>query len=213
MVVIVRGESRHASMGSLSVAWVTETGPRVENQDRAAVHIGSDGSWLVAVADGMGGQPRGREAAIVAIRGLPRRMSTPVELKDGFAAANDQVARLTPGHLRYTMSDFHLCPAATLCAAAWTPTGGVLVGYAGDTLPVVLWNDDGSPADTPLGPMMAIMAWREGDIESMIDDALRDGPAIVGEIAAEVAEERGLPRDWLKQLGHILVEPPADDQA
>ena len=38
--------------------------------------------------------------------------------------------------------------------------------------------------------IVVIMAWREGDTTSAIDAALRDGPAIVGEIAAEVAEER-----------------------
>ena len=131
----VSSEGRHASAGAVSVAWSSDVGPRDENQDRAVAHVGSDGSWMVAVADGMGGPPRGREAAIGAIRGLPRRISTPEELNDGFAAANDQVARLTPAHLRFTMSDFHLCPAATLCAAAWTPEGGLLVGYAGDTVP------------------------------------------------------------------------------
>lgn len=103
----------------MSVAWLTEIGPSVENQDRAAVHIGSDGSWLVAVADGMGGQPEGREAAIAAIRGLPRRTSGPEELHDGFAAA-------------------------------WTPDDGLLVGYAGDTLPV-LWHNDGDRHGRTLG--------------------------------------------------------------
>ena len=70
---------------------------------------------------------------------------------------------------------------------------------------------DASPADYALGPMMVVMAWREGDTASTIDDALRDGPANVGEIAAEVADARGLPRDWLKQLGHVLAEPPPAD--
>ena len=60
---------------------------------------------------------------------------------------------------------------------------------------------------------MAITTWRQGDTSFTIDDALRNGPEIVGEIAAEIARERGLPEGWLKQLGHILVEPPADDQA
>ena len=41
-----------------------------------------------------------------------------------------------------------------------------------------------SPEDYALGPMMVVMAWREGDIESTIDDAPRDGPRIVGELAA-----------------------------
>ena len=72
-------------------------------------------------------------------------------MHNGFGAANDQVAALTPGHLRFTMSDFHLCPAATLCAAAWTPGGGLLVGYAGDTVPVLLWNDDGDWHGRALG--------------------------------------------------------------
>ena len=144
-------EGRHASAGAVSVAWSSDVGPRDENQDRAVAHIGSDGSWMVAVADGMGGPPRGREAAIAAIRGLPRRISSAVELYDGFGAANDLVAALTPARLRHTMSDFHLCPAATLCAAAWTPGGGLLVGYAGDTLPVLLWHDDGDWHGRALG--------------------------------------------------------------
>ena len=59
---------------------------------------------------------------------------------------------------------------------------------------------------------MAITTWRQGDTSSTIDDALWDGPEIVGETAAEIARERGLPEDWLKQLGR-LVEPsrPEDD--
>ena len=95
--------------------------------------------WSLSRMGWAGSPPRGREAAIAAIRGLPRRISTPEELHDGFASANDQVAGLTPGHLRFTMSDFHLCPAATLCAAAWTPTGGLLVGYAVAFFGVAFW--------------------------------------------------------------------------
>ena len=71
-------------------------------------------------------------------------------------------------------------------------------------------NDAGSPEDAALGRMMAVMAWQEGDTTSTIDDALRDEPKIVGEIAAEIADERGLPRDWLAQLGR-LAEPPDED--
>ncbi|WP_423918574.1 hypothetical protein [Candidatus Poriferisodalis sp.] len=56
--------------------------------------------------------------------------------------------------------------------------------------------------------MTVIMAWREGDTTSTIDDVLRDEPAIVGEIAAEVAAERGLPPDWLSRIGEVLAPPP-----
>lgn len=72
-------------------------------------------------------------------------------------------------------------------------------------------DDEISPEDLALGPMMEVMVWREGDTTSTIDDALRDGPGVVGEIAAEIAAERGLPADWLSQLGR-LVEQPAPDE-
>ena len=72
--------------------------------------------------------------------------------------------------------------------------------------------NDASPEDDARGPMMAIMAWREGDTTSAVDSALWDGPEIVGEIAAEIAAERGLPRDWLTQIGR-LVEPPVEDDS
>lgn len=42
---------------------------------------------------------------------------------------------------------------------------------------------------------MVIMAWQAGDTTSTIDDVLRDGPRIVAEIAAEIAERRGVPAD------------------
>lgn len=73
-------------------------------------------------------------------------------------------------------------------------------------------DEDISPEHYALGPGMVIMAWCEGDTESTIDDALRDGPGIVGEIAAEIAAERGLPADWLAQLGR-LAEPPPEDES
>ena len=61
-----------------------------------------------------------------------------------------------------------------------------------------------------LGPVTVIMAWRQGDTTSTIDDGMRDGPRIVGEIAAEIAAERGLPRDWLTQIGKVLASSPRD---
>ncbi len=120
-------------------------------QDRALAHIGSDGSWVVAVADGMGGQPRGREAAIAAIRGLPPRIGSADEMHDGFRTADKEVAKLTPAHLQFAFSSTHMCPAATLCAAAWTPEGGLVVGYAGDTMAALLWRVDESWTGRALG--------------------------------------------------------------
>ena len=59
---------------------------------------------------------------------------------------------------------------------------------------------DPSPEDAALGPVTVIMAWRQGDTTSTIDDALRDGPKVVGELAVEIAHERGLPDHWLSRL-------------
>ena len=58
--------------------------------------------------------------------------------------------------------------------------------------------DDLTPEDNALGPTTVGMASRQGSTTSTIDDALRDGPKIVGAIAPEIAAECGLPRGWLK---------------
>ena len=47
----------------------------------------------------------------------------------------------------------------------------------------------------------AVMIHRDGDTEATIDEALEEGPEIVGEMAAEIADERGSPGDWLPRLG------------
>ena len=126
----------------MGVAWLSELGPREENQDRARCHLGDDGAWLVAVADGFGGHPRGRDAARAAIKALPRRIDTAGEMFEAFKTANAAVAELAPRRLQCSRREAHRCPASTLCVAAWTASGGLLVGIAGDTRPVLLWRDD-----------------------------------------------------------------------
>ena len=49
--------------------------------------------------------------------------------------------------------------------------------------------------------MTAVMVHRDGDTAATIDQALEDGPEVVGELAAEIASELGLPEDWLNRLG------------
>ena len=138
----VASEGRHLSAGAVSVAWLTDMGPREENQDRARCRLEADGSWLEGLADGLGGHPRGRDAARAAIKSLPRRISTSDEMLEAFKTANGAVAELAPRRLQCSRREAHRCPASTLCAAAWTPSGGLLVGIAGDTRPVLLWRDD-----------------------------------------------------------------------
>ncbi len=135
---------RTESAGEVSVAWLTDVGPRDDNQDRAVARLHDDGAWLIGVADGLGGHPRGAEAAQAAISGLPPRIAGSGELYDAFRAAHHRVFELAPEQARHRFGLIDQCPATTLCVAAWTPAGGLLIGHAGDTLPVLLWRDDQS---------------------------------------------------------------------
>ena len=129
---------RYMSAGPVSVAWRSETGPREQNQDSARRRLLADGSWLVAVADGLGGHPRGRAAARSAIRALPRRISGPDEMHTAFKTAHKAVTKLTPGYLRYTMREIRGCPATTLSLnppiglwRAWVSRVGGGLGWCG----------------------------------------------------------------------------------
>ncbi len=61
-----------------------------------------------------------------------------------FGEANGSVAALAPPHFYEMVSPITRAPASTLCVAAWTPEGGMVVGVTGDTLPVLLWSEGGS---------------------------------------------------------------------
>ena len=122
------------------VSHVSEIGPREENQDSSFAHLnGDDGTWVIAVADGLGGHPRGDEASGSAIEGLPARIASPDEMRAAFRAAHDRVFELCPDYLIGTLSELHFVPLTTLCVAAWTPEGGLLVAWRGDTMPSLLW--------------------------------------------------------------------------
>ena len=158
----------------VSVGAVTDTSPRPVNADRFYTSQSpDDGSWVIAVADGVGGHPEAADAAEAAVEGLPERIGSLDAMKDVFVAASDRVLALAPSwddfmadrraecssdavfesfqanrwtfeswFWRYTAS----CPLCTLCVAAWTPTGGLLVASMGDTLAFeVQWPPKGGP--------------------------------------------------------------------
>ena len=119
-----------------SVASVTDGGPRPLNEDRAlAVVSESDGSWVIAVADGLGGHTRGDEAAQAAVEGLPARIASADEMAVAFGEANERVLALTGPEAWHKNLPLFMFPMSTLCVAAWTPEGGLLIGWMGDTLP------------------------------------------------------------------------------
>ena len=122
-----------------SVAAVTDVGPRRVNEDRSsAVLSETDGSWVIAVADGLGGHPRGDEAAQAAVEGLPTRIASQAEMVTAFADADRRVLALADTGSQQRRVHLSMLPMSTLCVAAWTPEGGLLIGWMGDTLPFIL---------------------------------------------------------------------------
>ena len=131
------------SPGSASVAALTDIGPRKVNEDRAFTAVADDGAWMIAVADGLGGHVRGDEAAQAAVEGLPQRIDNEAEMAAAFAEANERVLALSgPRKWDRRVPLFRL-PMSTLCVAAWTPEGGLLIGWMGDTIPFVVKSGPG----------------------------------------------------------------------
>ena len=129
-----RGPARRAA----SVASATDVGPRRVNEDRSCTALSDDdGAWVIAVADGLGGHPRGDEAAQAAVDGLPTRIASRQQMTDAFAAADERVLALSGAALRQGYTPLRMLPMSTLAVAAWTPEGGLLIAWTGDTLPFV----------------------------------------------------------------------------
>ncbi len=127
-----------------TVAAVTAVGPRAANQDRSfTARDPADGAWVIAVADGVSGNPDGDLAAAAAVAGVPQRIASIEAMRQTFADADDAVVDLAdwPG---MSKGSPEMCPMATLCVAAWTPDGGLIVGRMGDTLTtLVTWTGTG----------------------------------------------------------------------
>ena len=138
------GTDANCSPRRASVAAVTDVGPRRVNEDRSsAVLSETDGSWVIAVADGLGGHPRGDEAAQAAVGGLPTRVASQAEMVTAFADADRRVLALADTGSQQRRVRLSMLPMSTLCVAAWTPEGGLLIGWMGDTLPFILRARDG----------------------------------------------------------------------
>ena len=123
------------------VATLEHIGPRDTQQDRVVGHLNSDGSWVVAAFDGLGGHDRGDEAAQAAADAFPARIDGPVEMHAAVRAANAAVWALVPetehlprraSRLRHWAATFE--PLTTLAAAAWTPQGGLQTAWLGDSV-------------------------------------------------------------------------------
>ena len=121
-----------------TVAARSDKGPRDLNEDRSFTALSAeDGSWVIAVADGLSGHPRGAEAAEAAVAALPLRIASRCDMETAFVTAHRAVTALAPSPTTWR-DTMKLCPMTTLCVAAWTPEGGLIVAHMGDTLTVLV---------------------------------------------------------------------------
>lgn len=101
--------------------------------------VSDDGSWVIAVADGLGGHARGEDASQAAVGGLPERIGSAADMATAFFDANERVLALSASLWQKGYWVPHSIPMSTLCVAAWTPEGGLRIGWMGDTMPFVVW--------------------------------------------------------------------------
>ncbi len=133
------GEERRLST---EVATRIEQGARKRQEDAVSAVANEDGSWVIAVADGVGGVRRGDEAAPAALAALPQRISGDDEMTAAFAAANRAVRALAPPNSMYALDEdmpgyWAVEPVTTLAVAAWTPEQGMTAAWVGDS---IMWS-------------------------------------------------------------------------
>ena len=125
------------------------------------MHVHDDGSWVIAVFDGLGGHARGDEAAQAAADAFPDRIDDAVGMHAAVNAANDAVWALVSeddhvprklGMSAYWPARFE--PLTTIAAAAWTPQSGLVTGWLGDSVLFFVPVKEGTPGmhSEPQGP-------------------------------------------------------------
>ena len=119
------------------IATRTDIGTRDRQEDRVRAVVNPDGSWVMAVADGLGGHPFGDEAAQAAVDVLPARIGSTAEIEAAFGAANAAAWGLHP-EMRAADEDESMIALTTLVVAAWTRQGGLLVSWVGDSFGFVV---------------------------------------------------------------------------
>lgn len=131
----------HCMSDAELVATLMDIGPREVQQDRAVAHCHDDGSWVVAVFDGLGGHDRGAEAAEAAAEAFPARINGSAEMHSAVSAANAAVWGLVPNdkHVPRVMGFHRRWPArfeplTTVAAASWSPEGGLQTAWMGDSV-------------------------------------------------------------------------------
>ena len=132
-----------AVAGVPDLASLIEQGDREYQQDAVRTIANADGSWVIAVADGTGGGINAEEIAPAAVAALPGRIASDEEMTAAFAAANLAARQLGTDESRARLDEdlgagWTRDPDTTLAVAAWTPEGGLVVAWVGDSVVVVV---------------------------------------------------------------------------
>ncbi len=133
-----RNDPEVANAGGTSVATIADIGGKACQQDSHFISASDDGSWVIAVADGLSIPEGGERASAAAVRDFPQRIASREEMAKAFSQARDRVVDLyhndTSGWMR---NEWH-APATTLCVVAHTPERGTLAAWAGDSIPFLI---------------------------------------------------------------------------
>ena len=196
-------QSSHIPVSTV-LATRSEVGPRDRQEDRVRTVVNNDGSWMMAVADGLGGHPFGDEAAQAAVDALPGRISSPAEMAAAFDAANAATWALHPEMRSPDEGLSSVIALTTLVVAAWTPQSGLLVSWVGDSM-AFLVPVAGGPGwhSTPHGGPMGFVSRGIGMFRAGHGDGYELPPGHLENLSDDVPAERV--EGWIGDQGLLVV--------
>ena len=192
------------SSSHVDIATHAEVGPRDRQEDRVRVVVSPDGSWVVAVADGLGGHPFGDEAAQAAVDALPGRIADSVEVVRAFDAANAAAWALHPELRSPDEGLSSVIALTTLVVAAWTPEGGLLVSWVGDSMAFLVPIGGGAGwHSTPHGGPMGFVSRGVGMFRASRGDSYELPPGHLENLSDDVPAARIA--QWIGEQGLLVV--------
>ena len=195
--------SLQASVSS-ELATRCEVGPRDRQEDRVRTVVNGDGSWVMAVADGLGGHPFGDEAAQAAVDALPERIVSSSEMEAAFDGANAAAWALHPEMRSPSEGMSSVIALTTLVVAAWTPQSGLLVSWVGDSM-AFLVPITGGPGwhSTPHGGPMGHVSRGIGMFRASRGDSYELPLGHLESLSDDVPAERV--EGWIGDRGLLVV--------
>ncbi|WP_423923141.1 PP2C family protein-serine/threonine phosphatase [Candidatus Poriferisodalis sp.] len=193
-----------AASVDMDIATRSEVGPRDRQEDRVRTVVNADGSWVMAVADGLGGHPFGDEAAQVAVDALPDCITSQSEMAAAFDAANAAAWSLHPEMRGPDEGVSSVIALTTLVVAAWNPQGGLLLSWVGDSM-AFLVPIAGGPGwhSTPHGGPMGFVSRGIGMFRASPGSTYELPPGHLESLSEDVPAARV--QDWVRDQGLLVV--------